>query len=384
MTLSQRAIGAITRTLPAAARKRYSEEWHADLNGAEELDMSAASIVWGAAVTAVTIDRDAPEVTGITLHAVAARRARWAVAAFISAGILGTGLFFWGGYGVQSATTSLGTTLLGAAGFTLKLASIIFVVLGVLAAVRALVTQRAGSRRSDSAAGRTSGLRPSSLVLWLMIAAMLTIGALMIMPFVVFAVAALSTPVVLSIAAGSRPVRERVPVRMATRLTIGIATVVVTLATVAVGTLHIVVWNPMAAVRGLSLDAIYAQMAAAGESPSAIIIGLWAAFWTCTALVFGVVCLIPRIGARMSARALATSGLIVVGLTLSFHWFAGFNMGMSLADTFAISGGDAATSGPALSIVGQLCLVAIVWLALLPQRTNAGHLPEQTTRVVRN
>ena len=384
MTIPQHAIRAIARTLPAAARERYSEEWRADLNGSEELNMSAASIVWGAAVTAVTIDRDAPEVTGITLSAVAARRARWALAAFISAGILGTGLIFWGGYGVQGASSTFDTTLLAAAGFALKLAAISFVVLGLLAAVRALVTQRAGSRQSDSAAGRASRPRPSSLALWLMVAAVLTIGALMVVPLVVFVVAALATPVVLTIAVTSRPHRERTPIRFATRLTIGVATVAVTLATVAVGTLHIVAWNPLAAVPGLSLDTIYAQMAAAGESPFALLIWMWAAFWSFTALAFGVACLIPRIGGRMSARALTTSGLIVVGLTLSFHWIAGFNMGMSLADTFAISGGDAAASGPALSILGQLCLVAIVWLALLPRHTNAGRLPEQTTRVVTN
>ncbi|WP_341952486.1 hypothetical protein [Salinibacterium sp. TMP30] len=383
MNLAQRAVGAIACTIPTAARARYREEWLADLDGVDELNMSEASIVWGAAATAVTIDRDAPEVSGITLHAAAARRARWAVAAFISAGILGTGLVFWGGYGVQSATTSLGTALLGAAGLTVKLAAIIFVVLGLLATVRALLTQRAGSRRSDSAAMSTSGLRPSSLVLWLMIAAVLTIGALMVIPFLVFAMAVLATPVVLVIAAGSNPpVRDRVLARMATRLAIGLGTVAVTLATVAVGTLHIVVWNPIAAMPGLDLDAIYGQMAAAGESPSAILIWLWAAFWTFTAVAFGVACLVPQIGARMSARTLATAGLTVVGLTLAFHWVAGFNMGMSLADTFAISGGDAAISGPALSILGQLCLVTIVWLALLPRRTNAGRLPEQTTRVV--
>lgn len=386
MTLPQRTIDVIARTLPPFARERYREEWNADLNGANELDLPPASIVWGAIVTAVTIDRDAPEVTGLTLSAVAAHRARWSLAAFVSAGILSTGLLFWGGYGVAnaSANSTLGAALVVAVGFFLKIAAIAFVVVGVLAAVRAIVTRSAASRQSGVARKRISVSRLSSTTLWVGIVIVLTAGLVAVMPLAVVAIAVLATPIVVVIAASSRVAHHRVLPSLRSRLLIGIATVVFTFSAVAVGTLHIVVWNPLAAVPGLALDAIYAQMAAVGESPLPHLIWVWGVFWSLAALAFAVICVAPKIGGRMSARGLTVSGLAIIGLTLSCEWLAGFSTGMSLADTFAISGGDSAASGPALAILGQLCLVVSVWLLLLPARTNAGRLPEQTTRVVTN
>ncbi|QYH36671.1 hypothetical protein [Salinibacterium sp. M195] len=384
MTLSQRAINAIARTLPAAARERYREEWRADLSGAAELDMTTASVVWGAAVTSVTIDRDAPEVTGMTLSTLAARRARWALAAFISAGVLGVGLLIWGGYGLPGTTTALSAQLLAAAASLLKIAAIAFVVIGMLATVRAIITQRVASSHAGTATSRKTLLRPTSVTVWVLIAAAVTIGLLMVVPVAIFAIAALATPVVLTIVISGRGRLGSVPIRARTRVLIGVATVIATAATVGLGTLHIVVWNPLAAVPGLSLDDIYAQMAAAGESPFPYLIWVWGAFWLLAALAFGIACVTPKLSRTISVQALAASALAIPGLALSFHAFAGFNMGMSMADTFEIYGGDAALSGPALAMAGQLCLVAAVWLALLPARTNAGRLPEQTTRVVTN
>ncbi|WP_010206305.1 hypothetical protein [Salinibacterium sp. PAMC 21357] len=384
MSFARWAITAIARTLPTAAATRYGEEWQADLDGAAELDLPATSIVWGAAIIAITIDRDAPEVTGITLTAVAARRARWALGAFISAGILGAGLFLWGGYHVPQSSSGPGAALLAAAALILKVAAITFSVVGVLATVRAIITQVAASRQNKGGSSRTFRLRPSSVTVWLLAAVVITVALLMLVPLVVVVVAVLATPIALTIAASSNSSHDRVPIRRRTQWLVAVTTVLLTFATVAIGTLHIVVWNPLAAVPGLSLDAIYAQMAAAGESPFPYLIWSWGVFWSLAALAFGGICLAPKLGGRMSARALAASGLTIVGLTLLFHGFAGFNMGMSLADTFAIGGGDTAPSGPALAILGQLCLVTIVWLLLLPQRTNAGRLPEQSTRVVTN
>jgi hypothetical protein len=47
---------------------------------------------------------------------------------------------------------------------------------------------------------------------------------------------------------------------------------------------------------------------------------------------------------------------------------AGFSMGMSLADTFATSGGDAAVTGPLIALAGQACVVAALFLALVSPR----------------
>ncbi|WP_166783852.1 hypothetical protein [Cryobacterium sp. Hz9] len=44
---------------------------------------------------------------------------------------------------------------------------------------------------------------------------------------------------------------------------------------------------------------------------------------------------------------------------------------MSLADTFMTSGGDAAISGPAIAIAGQMALVAALLIGLTPRRYTA-------------
>ncbi len=54
------------------------------------------------------------------------------------------------------------------------------------------------------------------------------------------------------------------------------------------------------------------------------------------------------------------------------EWIAGFTMGMSLADTFAISGGDAAFSGLALHALSVAGLLAAVFAAFVPVRWRGG------------
>jgi hypothetical protein len=69
------------------------------------------------------------------------------------------------------------------------------------------------------------------------------------------------------------------------------------------------------------------------------------------------------------ARRIAAVGLVLLGATSGFHWFAGFTMGMSLADAFGTSGGDAAWTGPLVAVTGQLALVAALFVALVPRRS---------------
>ncbi|BDZ55875.1 hypothetical protein GCM10025870_29480 [Agromyces marinus] len=74
------------------------------------------------------------------------------------------------------------------------------------------------------------------------------------------------------------------------------------------------------------------------------------------ALVFVAVALAGRRGVlvRLDARRIARTALVAVaGVGLSV-WVAGFGMGISIADAFMTSGGDAAGTG---------ALLAVVWVA---------------------
>jgi hypothetical protein len=127
---------------------------------------------------------------------------------------------------------------------------------------------------------------------------------------------------------------------------------------IAAGAMHILVWNPLARLPGLSIDEIYAGLRAAGEGTLAGgFVVTWAVFWAALAVLFVILCAIPVFRPVLTVRRVAVVGLLLVGGTCAFTWFAGFNMGMSIADAFATGGGDAAVSGPLIAIVGVVSLV---------------------------
>lgn len=88
MSVADRAVRLIARTLPAPIRARYREEWRADAAAAAELGMSAASVAAGAAVFSLTLDRDLPSVSGFSLPEQSRRHARWALVLAGLAGLL--------------------------------------------------------------------------------------------------------------------------------------------------------------------------------------------------------------------------------------------------------------------------------------------------------
>jgi hypothetical protein len=141
-----------------------------------------------------------------------------------------------------------------------------------------------------------------------------------------------------------------------------------TLIAVLTGALHITVWNPLARVPGLTLDEIYAGMAAADQGTGAAFIVGWAVSWSLAAVILPALCAIPRLDRVLTARRIMVLGLLMLGFTVTFQWTAGFSMGMSMADTFATTGGDAAVTGPVLTIVGMLALVGAILVGLAPAR----------------
>ena len=91
MTAAERAVRVVARTLPGPIRARYREEWLADVAGATEHGMSPASVAVGAAVFAITLDRDLPSVSGFSLPEQSRHHARWALAFTGLAALLGLG-----------------------------------------------------------------------------------------------------------------------------------------------------------------------------------------------------------------------------------------------------------------------------------------------------
>jgi hypothetical protein len=153
---------------------------------------------------------------------------------------------------------------------------------------------------------------------------------------------------------------------------------VLALGTVAVGILQITVWNPLSAAPGLTLDEIYAAMAAADEGAIAgPMVMAWAFFWGVAAVLLPILSGLARLARFFTARRIVGTGFFLVGATAFFHGFANFSMGMSLADTFAISGGGVAPSGPIIAIVGLVGIVAAIWVGFVPGRFTAASREDQ-------
>ncbi|MBH0117720.1 hypothetical protein I6E52_12810 [Salinibacterium sp. NG253] len=274
----------------------------------------------------------------------ASRFARWATAAYLSAGLLGANQLLWGFYGLGAPAVldfPVVVTAVGAAVGVFAIALLAFGVVMTWFAIRA----RAATPQSAAPPQATATEIDDHKTL---------------------------------------RVPERAPHARRARLVIGLATIAATIAIVAIGIVNIYVWNPLAKVPELSLDEIYAAMDAAGELQGEVFSWMWAIFWPLAAVVFAAITTSRVFANIITLRGMLVASLALLSAAIFFHWFAGFSMGMGLADTFAIGGGDESSAGMLLGIFGQLCIVAALFLAITPKRTNAGRLPEQTTRVVTN
>lgn len=351
MSIADKLVAAVAWTLPGLARQRYREEWMADLHGARELELSQWAIVGGAVMAAITIDRTDPRVTGITKANLVANRMRWAAALLGSAAVLGVGLFLWGGY---EAFT------IAPVGLGIQILAFVLATLGLFACLGTLVVAFDSDRRR------------TVLALGIGVVVVVALMAVvMVMPFLgILAVPAALAALIVAVSGKREQVRPQQLSRR-DRLLLALPFTVLALLIVAAGVLHIAVWNPLARVPGLSLDEIYSAMSMAGEAPLAAFIMVWAAFWGAAAVTLPILSSIPRLAWFFTARRIVVAGLLMVGATASLHWLAGFNMGMSLADTFMTSGGDAAMSGPVIAIAGQTALIAALLIGLTPRRYAA-------------
>lgn len=128
-----------------------------------------------------------------------------------------------------------------------------------------------------------------------------------------------------------------------------------------IAVLQTLVWNPLAAAPGKTIEQIYADVAGASESmhvpfvlaAAAVVVGLAGLAWWLTS----------RDGTSRDVTAAIDAGLLVMG-ALAYFWMS-FGPGMSLADTYGISGGDHA---PWASVLYLVSLMALAGLTVLTVR----------------
>lgn len=359
-TFSRRLLGLIVVLLPAPVRDRYREEWAADLDGASELGVRPSSIIFGACARVVSIDRIDPVISGMTYREAAWHRGRWSLAYLGTAVILVALLWMAGGFSGRGAADPLAP--LAFLGPAIQIVALVSGLIGMLC--------MAGAAQ---AALRARPAKPALVALAVPAVIVALVLVIAIFSFMLVAIAPIGLAALLVFAAGRRPgaIRtatgdSRFTSLRARRIVAASLFASTALMTVSAGLLHILVWNPMARVPHLSLAEIYAQLAAANESPGPAFIGGWAGFWTVAALATVVVAALPQrsVMAAMSLRRIVVLGLcLIAGAALS-SWIAGFAMGMSLADTFATSGADAAVTGPLLTALGCLTAIAALFVSL--------------------
>ncbi|RXZ48176.1 hypothetical protein [Agromyces binzhouensis] len=135
------------------------------------------------------------------------------------------------------------------------------------------------------------------------------------------------------------------------------------LAVIALGTLHLLVWNPMAAVPELSLAQIYGILV---ERYGVIDGGpfVWALGATLATVAGSIVAIQGSRRGIVTTHDVVTVGLLLIHATTFFLWWAGFAIGLNLADAFAAGGGDVSSGGSLLALVGASCLAAAILLQL--------------------
>jgi len=351
-------IHMIAATLPAGVRDRYREEWLADAASAREFGVSPWSVVGGALGVAAGIDREDPVVSGMPPRRLMFRRLRVAFATLVTSLML---LVFGVMWGIWSPEHSSAT--LAASPVTGRVLLVLVLVSGAVGLIALVGVLRARHRaRGARRWGATDVAVAATLPL--------AIAATLLVPFVSvpLVLAGLAVMLVLLVVEDPRP--QPSPLRRRWAVAFAAFSAISILAALAGSLLHIYVWNPLERLPGMTLDEIYAGLAAAGELPTPVIPIAWVVLWCLAALALVVLAALPapRIRRLATARRIAAAGILGVALVAGGTWVVGFGMGMGMADAFMTTGGDAAMSGPILALIGLVYLVAALLIGLLPSR----------------
>lgn len=135
------------------------------------------------------------------------------------------------------------------------------------------------------------------------------------------------------------------------------------------GTLQTLVWNPLAAVPGATLEVIHAGLDRANETLAAPVVIAWAVLGVALAALVLVRAIVRPDSPVKTVLAL---DLILLVLAAPSHWFAAFPAGMGIADAFATHGGDHTPWGMVLYAISAAALVALSVLATIKPRVTDG------------
>lgn len=149
--------------------------------------------------------------------------------------------------------------------------------------------------------------------------------------------------------------------QMGKRLSLLVGPVVVALYA-AVMVLTIVVWDPAAAVPALTYPEIVAGLGDAGVNVTAAAIGLivWGTVGVLLALVLSALGFTGHLG----RGAVIRGQLAVIAAGAPAYFFGSFSLGMDVADTFAVSGGDHTPLGGVLYAVSGVALLALAAVSI--------------------
>ncbi|MGF4045167.1 hypothetical protein ACX800_12850 [Paenarthrobacter nitroguajacolicus] len=137
--------------------------------------------------------------------------------------------------------------------------------------------------------------------------------------------------------------------------------------------LQILVWNPLAAVPGATLDDIHEGLARHNESISLAAVLTWSSIGTVLGAVV-VLLTARRVISRM--RTVVILQLLILVLGAPMYFFASFSAGMALADAFFISGGDYSPWGRLLYLVSGTALTGMLMVMIF--RGKSGVHPART------
>jgi hypothetical protein len=141
----------------------------------------------------------------------------------------------------------------------------------------------------------------------------------------------------------------------------GLVGLVTIAAYAAAGAMQTLVWNPLAAAPGATLDEIYLALSLANESLGAPRVLAWAVIGVVLA---ALVLLLSVVLPSMPPAVVLATDLWLLVLAAPAHMFVAFGAGMSLADTFGIGGGDHAPWGAVLYALSAVALLALIALAV--------------------
>lgn len=417
------------RALPLGVRARYREEWLGDLEGRAEARVRASGIAAAAVLFTATLRRDTPDLLGMPLAVAARRHARWATALLLSAMVFAFGSYFFAGFsrgngpllaaqGLWIALTVAGTvgglvTLWRAAALSSPLARIGAAILTaalvvatwglVIPATNTLVTfavpialllgivgtciaaaawaGSAGAPAPAAPVGSTTSRRlPAALVVAIIVAATLFVALALLLSGLIFWLAVFVIPIAALVAGTIVVVRARRTARepaprhawLTVLLAGGLGFV-----TVVVGGFDLLVWSPQAQAPGYTLAQIWAAL-----PPGELAFGMafaivWIVFWTVATLVYlgGSIAMLGR-AARPCVRSLASAGLLLVAGAVFFQFFAGFGIGMSIADTLPPFSGGGSSVRAWYAMAGQLALATALILSIAPRPLPAHPVSE--------